>query len=430
MTTGEFGSFNNFAAWQIILLSVFGLESYLTINRARFDYSEKELQEYQFSLVTAGGLFSLLLVVILVIAPGVATGFTQLDAQYLFIMVLYILFYPSFAMFQSLQRVQYRYKLSAGLSFATSLVATLLSVALVASLPDALMGRIVGQYAPFILLGIVFYCWYAKTGHCAKLSYLKYALPLCLPLVVATLGSQVLLLGCRIVAQHMCGPDDVAFVSLATTCAQIALILVTTLNNAWSPWLLDCMHEKQYPEVRKTFLPFLWGVLLVTVAVSFIAPELVSLLGGNNYAPTIQMVPSFMSACLFGMIASQYVFVETFHKRVHIGGIATLVVGLVNIALCTLFVYLGGAGFVGYANVISYIILIACHKLATKNFESPDLFSINTIGIPSLLSLASMPLCLWLYASNWQWARYTLFLLCCGAGLLVLKKAKKAFSTH
>lgn len=429
MTAGEFGSFNNFAAWQIILLSVFGLESYLTINRARFDYSKQELQEYQFSLLTAGMLVSLLLGVILVVAPGVAEGFTELDAQYLIVLVLYVLFYPSFAMFQSLQRVQYKYKLSALLSFGTSFVATVLSVVLVLTLSDALMGRIIGQYAPFIILGVVFYGWYAKSGCRIRFSYIRYAMPLCIPLITATLGSQVLLLACRIVAQHMCGSDDVAFVSLATTCAQVALILVTTLNNAWSPWFLDCLHEKQYEEARKVFKLFAWGVLLVTLGVSFAAPELVFILGGTEYQPTTQLVPSFMSACLLSMISSQYVFIETFHKNVRVGGLATLAVGGVNIGLCILFINLGGAGALGYANVLSYALLLVCHKFAIRNFESPDLFDWRTIGMPMVLSAASMPLCLWLYGGDWAVVRFAFFLACFIAGLFVLKRAKTAFST-
>lgn len=420
MTTAEFSSFNNYAAWQQILLSIFGLESYLTINRARFDFDKRELQGYQFSVLGVGAVFTLFLAAVMAIAPKLSEGITALDMQYLIIMLLYILFYPSFAMFQSLQRVQYRYKLSAGLSFGVSLGATLLSVVLVVSLSDALMGRIVGQYVPFIVLGTGFFIWYAATGRKVQGKYIRYALPLCIPLVIATCGSQVLLLGCRIISQHFCASDGAAFVSLATTCSQIALVLTTALNNAWSPWLMDCLNVRRYDEARKAFSIFLWGICLTTLGVSFLAPELVGILGGQDYGPTIALIPSFMCACLLNMISSQYVFVETFYKRVKLGGVVTLLIGLANLGICAYLATVFGYAGVGYGNIVSYVLLIVLHKIVVRRFDSPDIFDLKLIGVPVALSVGSMPVCLALYSSGTTVPRMICFVLCAIAGAWIL----------
>ena len=195
MTTGEFGLFNNFAAWQVILAAVFSLEAYATLNRARLDIHGKELQNYQFTLLTSGMGLAFLLGILLILCPAIPEMLTDLDRKYLYIMVLYLMLHPAFSMFQMLQRVQYRYKLSASLTLVSGLVATGCSVALVVWAPDALMGRLVGQYVPYVLLGLAFYLWYWKSGGSFRLEYLKYALPLCIPLIIATLGSQVLILG-------------------------------------------------------------------------------------------------------------------------------------------------------------------------------------------------------------------------------------------
>lgn len=423
MTTGEFGLFNNFAAWQSILLALFSLESYATLNRARFDYEGRELQNYQFTVLTCAMGLSLILGVLLVIAPQIPEMFTDLDRKYLYIMVLYLMFYPAFSMFQMLQRVQYRYRLSAGLSLAVSLAATILSVALVLWFPDALMGRVVGQYAPFVLLGIGLYLWYWKSGGKLRLCYLKYAIPLCLPLVVATVGSQVLFLGCRIVTQHSCGADEVAYLSLATTVANIALILINALNNAWAPWYYDCLESKEYARAAKTFKLYVWGVALLALAASLLAPELVFILGGAEYSATIFLVPSFMATCLFGMIANQYIFMETYHKKVEGGGIAALVIGLANLPLCFLFIKLFGFDSVGYANMVSNIALILAHKIIVRRFESPDIFSIRVIAIPSALVLFAMPVCLASYSCIPDLVRYlTLLGMTVAVGAVALKK--------
>lgn len=428
MTTGEFGLFNNFAAWQSILLSILSLEGYASLNRARLDFKGKELQDYQFTLLTCSLSLSFLLIILLVVAPSIPEAFTDLDKRYLYIMVFYLMFYPAFTMFQMLQRVQYRYKLSATLSFGTSLLATLLSVALVLSLSDALMGRIVGQYVPFAVLGILFYLWYWKSGGKFRLAHLKYAIPLCIPLVIATLGSQVLLLGCRIITQHSCGPDEVAFLSLATTVANIALILINALNNAWSPWYYDCLESKEYQRATKTFKLYIWGISLLIISVIMLGPELVFVLGGNDYAETIKLIPSFMATCLFSMIANQYIFIETYHKDVRAGGLATLVVGFINIPICYAFILLFGFEFVGYANMLSNMALVVLHKIIVRKFDSPDIFSLKVIGLPSLLVLVFIPIGLYVSISGLIALRYVLLgVFLVGCILMVLLQRKRGY---
>ena len=387
MTTGEFGLFNNFAAWQVILLSVLSLESYATLNRARLDYYGKDLQDYQFTLLTSSLGVTMLLVILLVCAPTIPETITDLDRRYLYIMVLYLLFYPAFTMFQMLQRVQYRYKLSALLSLGASLFSTGLSVYLVIVFDDSLMGRVVGQYVPFVVLGVCFYLWYWKTGGIFKISYLKYALSIAIPLVVATLGSQILLLGCRIVTQHVCGSDDVAYLSLATTVSQIVIILVNTLNNAWTPWLYDCLNEGKPQSAIKAFRLYIWGISVLATVVILLGPELVMLLGGQSYLSAIWLFPSFMFSCLLGMLANQYIYLETYHKDVWAGGIATLIIGITNLPLCWLLLQQWGVAAVGLANAVSNALLIFAHKaLLSKLLKVSDLFSARIVASPLLFA--------------------------------------------
>lgn len=425
MTTGEFGLFNNYAAWQTILLSVLSLESYATLNRARLDCKGKDLQDYQFTLLTSSLGVTLLLAILLVGAPAIPEMLTDLDRKYLYIMVLYLLFYPAFTMFQMLQRVQYRYKLSAFLSLGASLLATGLAVLLVVTTDDALMGRIVGQYVPFVVLGVAFYLWYWKTGGSFRLRHLKYALPLAVPLVVATLGSQILLLGCRIVTQHSCGADEVAFLSLATTVSQIVLILVNTLNNAWAPWLYDCLSENELDKALKTFRLYIWGISALAGVVMLIGPELVLILGGAEYEPTIWLIPSFMFTCLLGMLANQYVYLETYYKDVWAGGAATLLFGVVNLPLCWLFIVLWGFDAVGYANILSNVLLVCAHKvLVAKHLRVQDLFSVKVTIAPLGFTAILIPISLGLYYVDAGIARWLLVvILMFGGAALVFKKS-------
>lgn len=422
MTTGEFGLFNNFAAWQVILFSVFGLESYATLNRARLDIEEGELQNYQFTLLTSGMSFTALLAIMLVIVPAVPEVITGLDRQYLYAMVAYLFFYPAFNMFQTLQRVQYRYRLSASLSLLASLTATVLSVVLVVCLPDRLMGRILGQYAPLTILGLLFFFWYWKTGGRFDFRYVRYAFPLCVPLVVTVLGSQVLLLGCRIVTQHNCGANEVAYLSLATSLTQIVIILVNALNNAWSPWFYDCLEAKEIDRARGIFTLYIWATVALVAAVSLLAPELVLLLGGLSYLPSVSLIPSFMVTCLFSMLVNQYIYLETYHKDVSAAGAVTLAVSLANLLFCWLFIQVFGFDSIGYANLISNAVLVIAHYFMNRGRYGREVLSLRVTCLPLCAGLFIMPACLLLYSLDFSFIRYLVTVtLLLAAGLSVTR---------
>ncbi len=415
MTTGEFGLFNNFAAWQIILTAVCGLEAYATVNRARLDYHGRELQEYQFTMLTSGMALTFFLAILLWVMPSVPETVTELDRRYLWAMVAYLFFSPAFTMFQSLQRVQYHYRLSASLTFTSSLIATLLAVWLVVTLPDALWGRILGQYVPFTLLGAAFYIWYGLTGGRFRLSLLRYGIVLCIPLVISALGSQLLLLGCRIVTQHLCGADEVAYLSLATTLANIVLILTTALSGAWAPFFFDCLEAQDEARAARVFSLFAWGVGILVVAAMFLTPELVQILGGSSYQSTIWLGPSFLGTAFFSMVASQFISLETYHKDVRLGGLLTLGIGVLNLFLCWGAIVLLGFYAVGYVGVLSNVLLIAGHRVIVRRFTGRSVLSLRTWGIPGLLVLVAMPLCVGLYSVQATIIRW----LCC-AGLLII----------
>lgn len=423
MSTEEFGLFNNFAAWQVILLSLLSLESYATLNRARLDFEDKELKNYQFTLLTCSLGLTFLVTIILIVAPSIPEALTDLDRKYLHVMVLYLLFYPAFNMFQMLQRVQYRYKLSAGLSLGASLFAVVLSVYLVLTLDDGLMGRVVGQYTPFIVLGMAFYLWYWKTGGKFKLAYLRYAFPLAVPLVISTLGSQILLLGCRMVTQHACGADEVAYLSLATTLSQIVLLFINTLNNAWAPWMYDCIESGVPGKAVKTFRVYIWGIAILAALVVLVAPELVFVLGGSEYGPTIWVVPGFVFACVLNMVANQYLYLETYYKDVWAGGVTTLIIALINLPLCWVFIKVWGFDAVGYANAVSGGLLIVINKLiVTKRLKVADLFRWRLILPPTSFVAAAVLLALAAYPLDATLARWVVVGLLCSISLVIAWK--------
>ncbi len=69
----------------------------------------------------------------------------------------------------------------------------------------------------------------------------------------------------------------------------------------------------------------------------------------------------------------------------------------------------------GYVGVLSNVLLIAGHRVIVRRFTGRSVLSLRTWGIPGLLVLVAMPLCVGLYSVQATIIRW----LCC-AGLLII----------
>lgn len=402
MTKGEYGDFSVFAGWQSILLVICSVELYSTINRARFDYEGKRLDSYISSCLLLGTVITSIFVVAYMVFPSFFDKLFLLDRKYIYIMFAYLYTQPAFQMFQAKQRIEYRYKLSAALSFIMIIVATSFSVGLVYSFnQDRLLGRIVGQYIPYVIIGIIFYICFLVKGSAFLRGSWKYALSMGIPLVFSFLGSQILLTADRVIVKQLGTGEEVAWLVLAASCTHIILIFVQTLNNAWAPWFFDKLKIENYQEIKKIFSLYMWFVVICTFCILLIGPEIVMILGGSGYRQSVYVLPANMLCGVFTALSSQFVNLETYHKKTHYSAIITLIVSVINVIGDIVGVLIFGYQAACYVTVICQILLIFIHYIATKDMEISKILSAKNVTGILLVSLGSIPISLMLYQNNW-----------------------------
>lgn len=399
MTKQQYGDFSVFASWQSIFLIICGIEVYATLNRARFDYeAEGELNGYITSCLTLSTLITTVVFAGYLLFPSFFDQLFLLDRKYILIMFAYLYTQPAFLMFQAKQRIEYRYKLSAGLSFALISISTLAAVVLVCLIDeDRLMGRILGQYIPYIITGIILYTYFLQKSAAVKLRSWKYALMMGLPLVFSFLGSQILLASDKVVVQHLNFSEEVAWLVLATSCSHIMLIFVQSLNNGWSPWFFDKLRAERYLEIKNIFRLYMWFVVFCTFCVLMIGPEVVGVLGGKSYKESIYVLPANMLCGIFTVISTQFVNIETYHKKTHYAAVLTSIVAAINIAGDIVGVMLWGYQAACYVTVLCQLILIALHYFAIRKIGMEKIVAIKDLIYVLMISLLLIPISLVLY---------------------------------
>ena len=398
MTKEQYGDFSVFAGWQSIFLIICGIEIYATLNRARFDYAEDgSLNSYITSSLVLSTLITTVILTLYLLFPNFFDNLFLLDRKYIFIMFAYIYVQPAFLMFQAKQRIEYRYKLSAALSFILIVVSTVVAVVFVYSIDDRLMGRILGQYVPYIVVGLIFYIYFLRKSFVVKTSIWKYALTLGLPLVFSFLGSQILLTADRVVVKQLGSAEEVAWLVLAASCTNIILIFVQTLNNAWAPWFFDKLKVKSYCEIRKTFKIYMWFIIFCTFCALMVGPEIVQILGGSGYKESIYVLPANMLCGVFTALSSQFVNLETYYKKTHYAAILTSIVAAINIVGDVIGVLIFGYQAVCYITVICQLFLIVMHYFATKKLNIGEILTVKDMTAILGISMLFIPLSLALY---------------------------------
>ncbi|MBP5489019.1 MAG: oligosaccharide flippase family protein [Lachnospiraceae bacterium] len=412
MTKAQYGDFSVFCSWQSVLIIFCSLEIHGTLNLARFDYSEEEYKSYItsslcLSTLIAGVLFGLYLAF-----PHMFDKLFLMKKEYMYVMFAYLFTVPAIYMFQTKQRVEYKYKVSSTISLGASILAPIIALVMVLLMKDSdpLFGRIIGQHVLYIALGVAFYIYFLHCSRTIRVSYWKYAIRLGLPLVFSYIGSRVLLTADTIILKHMCTPENVSNVSVTHSTSQIILLLVQTINMAWAPWLYDMLKTRRHKDVKKFYRVYLWAVVLATFAALAIGPEIIHILGGQKYKDAIYLLPPNILCGIFTVLTATFVNIETYNKKPRYAAILTGGVAALNVVLDILGVYLFGYMAVCYATVLCLLLLCVLHYRVTLKMEIKEILSAKTFAAVLIAAIMLIPTALLLYQNTV--VRYSVIAVC------------------
>ena len=402
MSKEEYGDFSVYSSWQTILVLICGIEIYSTLNSARFDFpNEKEFDGYITSALAMSAGFTAFMFVVYLAISSIFPSLFMMERKYMLVMFAYLFTYPAMEMFQSKQRITYKYKLSATISIVISIAAYVLALILVLMFKnDRLFGRIIGSFGLTIIAGFCFDLYFFSRSRVISKKACKYALRLGIPFVFSYIGSQIMLSSDSIIVKQMCSSELVSNLSVTHSLSRIVLILAQTLNMAWVPWFYDMLKIKKYREIKKVFCIYLFGVIFCTFAVLLIGPEVILILGGSKYAEAVWLLPPVILNGFFSVLTMCMSSFETYHKKPEYASVLTSISAVLNVILNIIGVKLWGYSAVCYTTVFCQILLIGLHYLVTQHIGINKILSLKTLISTLLLSLVMTPFAFLLYQSD------------------------------
>ena len=408
------------------VLSVFTILMTLGIGttfiRAKFDYKD-EFDDYISSSLVLSSVVTLIWGTLICLFSSLFSSITKVEPKYLYIMVVYLFMYSAVDIYQAKERHLFGYKRSVFISLLVAVSTALLSVLLVNYLDNKLDGRVLGSAIPTVAVGAILYISIISKGKHIKVSYWKYALPICIPYIPHILSMTLLNSMDKIMITNICGAEDNALYSVAYTCGAIITMLATSINTAFAPWLGEKLNEKKHDEIYNVSIKYVGLFAIATCGVMLITPEILLIMGGKNYSEAIYVMPPVALGCVCQFVYSMYVSVEQFNKKTTGMAIASAVAALSNYVLNSIYIPKYGYIAAAYTTLASYLILLVIHVLLVHRMGMGNVYPLKKISIILLVLLVYMILVNLLYQV--MVVRYILVVAYAAACLWFVNKNKK-----
>ena len=417
----EFGVYNNYLSW-LALFTIFvtlNLES--TLISARYDYEDK-FDEYILSVLSLSTLSAVFWLMIVNMFPTFFGNLLNLDREYINIMFVYLAIYPSISMFQAREQYYFEYKKNVLMSLLLSIGTALLSVLIVLNFKDKLKGRVIGSVILPLLLGVVLYAFFVVKGKRIRISYWKYAVPICLPYIPHLLSMTLLNSTDRVMITKLCNAEQTALYSLAYTCGTMVTILLSSLNGAYAPWLGEKLNEERNEEIRKFSYTYIVLFFLLAGGIMLVSPEVLYILGGKSYMEAVYVMAPVAMGCCCQFLYTMFVNIEQFKKKTIGMAIGSAVAAFVNFVLNLIFIPKFGYLAAAYTTLVGYLVLLAIHMYLVKRLGLQDIYDykfivwITIIGIVFMISIAMLYSCIVL--------RYIVLIIYCITILCLIIKYK------
>nr|WP_319219496.1 oligosaccharide flippase family protein [uncultured Trichococcus sp.] len=380
MNQQDFGNFSNFTSWISILTIVGTISLHSSLVSARFDFKD-DLDSYNLSILTLGSLFTLGMYAVISLNFQFFERVFSMTSFYINVMFSYIMVSQTITIFQNIQRFKYKYKQSVFISLFASLSSIITSLYLVNVFEDKLLGRIIGFYLPLIAINLILYIGYIRKGKYVKLKYWKYAIKICIPFVTHLLSLTILASSDRIMITNILGSTQTALYSLAYSISTIVVVLWSSINVAFSPWLGEKIHENNTKAVYKISTVYVLVIAVPIVGIMLIAPEVLYIMGGKAYMDAKYVMPPVMVACFLQYVYTMYVNVEQYKKKTIGMMVASVLAATLNVILNFKFIpYFGYIG-AAYSTMLCYGVLLVFHYLLVKKMNLAHIYNTKNILI-------------------------------------------------
>lgn len=402
MSTEQFGQFTVYTSWSSMLMI------FLTLNLAYGSFStamvrfEKDRTGYVSAIQSVCTVLTVLFLVIYLPFQNFWNPLLKLPTSLVILMVVEILAQFSLTCWYTLKRFEFKYMGVVAVTLLVSFSAPILALVLVLNSEDKGIARIFGYAAVNIIVGLVFFLLNGVRGKKPfHRQYWKYALQFNIPLIPYYLSQVIFNQSDRIMIDQICGTDKAAMYGVAHTLSMMLTFVLNAVNNSYVPWFYGKLKNDQAHENKRVANGIALLMAFLLMGVISLAPELIAILGGAEYAQAAWVVPPVTMSVLLLFYAQLFINVEFYYEEKSLLVWGSIGSAMLNVVLNGLMIPLFGFVAAGYTTLVSYLVFALAnyftYRVVLKRCEVQlDAFDLKTLVLIfvgfSVLSFTAMAL--------------------------------------
>lgn len=426
LSMAEYGEYSLFQSWLNILIIFATLNLYCGVfTKAMVDYDD-DRDRYTscmqgLSTILTAGLFLVYLVRI-----EFWKSLFEMETITMILMFLYFVFYPAITFWSVRQRVEYKYKSMVIMTLLVSVATPIINLLLLFYTDLRANAVIWGYLVVQGVAGIFFYVYnFVKGKTFYEKKYWIHALKFNIPLIPHYLSLIVLGQADRIMISKYCGTGKTAIYNLAYQVSMLMNIFIVAINNSLVPWTYERLKDKEYINIKKISSSLCIVIAVMIVGAILIAPEIIKILGTDEYLESIWVIPAVAISVYFTFIYGLFSNVEFYFGATKYVMVASVVGAILNILLNAVFIPKCGFIAAGYTTLLCYFVFMVMHflfmrKVCNKQISGELVYDIKFIVISCLLICATGALCMVLY--NFTVIRYVVIAI--GIVLCIIMRNK------
>lgn len=400
MDPAQYGMFNVYLSWISVLTIICGMEFHtcVYINGLAKMKTEKEKEELAVSLLDLSCIITAVLYLAYLIAHEPINQFLGMNTVMVSLMFLEALFVPVVNLWSTKQRFTYSYrKLLLWTIIQVTLNASLgIVFVLISTKENQALARVFSIALVQIIFGIILMVWFfSRAKMVFSKKYWKKAMILHLPILPHKLSLTILASADRIMIEKMINAEATAMYSVSYSASMVINLIKLSLNDALTPWIYDCIKNKNYNSLRKNTV----YIMLLVVGMAFVfilfAPEIIWVVGSEKYMEAIYTIPPVAASVFFTFLYNLFSSVEFYYEKTKLVMVASIVAAVLNILLNLVCIYFWGYIAAGYTTLVCYIVLCVMHyifmkKAVNENIgKNIELFNNKVILILSFVVILS-----------------------------------------
>ncbi|MGI5957883.1 MAG: oligosaccharide flippase family protein [Massiliimalia sp.] len=416
----DYGIYSVYTAWLAIGTTVCTLNLHLGVFNNGMHRFPQHRQQYTVSMIWLTVGLTVITGMILAVGGTFFSRLLQLPVEYLFCMLLQILFQQIFFLWMAKERYEYGFGPMLWMTVFYGALNFLFPVAFIFWAGASARSVIYSMVLLHGVIGAVCGIWMFRKGWRWKKEYMIYALSFNLPLLPHYLSGMVLNQLDRTMIGSMCGTEQAAIYSVAYLFSLAVNFAVSSVNSALVPWTYGCMEKKNYEPLTRITDFLIIGLGVMIAGAVLIMPEVMAFVVTPEYSEAVRLIPPIAASTFFIFLYNLFANVEFYWESKYAISLSSVGAALLNIVLNLWLIPLYGYGAAAYTTSICYGLYALVHfwnmrRLCKKENAGEIYHWKNILGIAAILTV--FLLVIGAYYSVWQ-LRYSCLVILVGIVLL------------